>query len=136
MYLVLGDDPFEGYSTAQRVVIVVSFVLVACLLAAKATMFVDERRSLLDRAFGLVYLEELVFTRVEQGPGRGPGACGSGTRRADLCVGEVAPLSRSEVVHREAGVLATVQPPNRVADRLAHPLHLMLAALVEGELES
>ena len=43
------------------------------------------------------------------GPGRG-----SGTQRADLCVGEVAPLSRSEVVHREAGVLATVQPPNRV----------------------
>jgi hypothetical protein len=32
-------------------------------------MFVDERRrSLLDRAFGLVYLEEVVFTRAEQGP--------------------------------------------------------------------
>lgn len=69
VYLVLGDDLFEGYSTAQRVVIVVSFVLVAFLLAAKATTFVDERRrSLLDRAFGLVYLEELVFTRAEQGP--------------------------------------------------------------------
>ena len=69
VYLVIGADPFEGYSTAQRAVIVVSFVLVAFLLAAKATMFVDERRrSLLDRTFGLVYLEELVFTRAERGP--------------------------------------------------------------------
>jgi hypothetical protein len=69
VYLVLGDDPFEGYSTAQRAVIVASFVLVALLLAAKATMLVDERRrSLLDRAFGLVYLEELVFSRPDRGP--------------------------------------------------------------------
>jgi hypothetical protein len=42
---------------------------VALLLAAKATMLVDERRrSLLDRAFGLVYLEELVFSRPDRGP--------------------------------------------------------------------
>lgn len=69
VYLVLGGDPFEGYSTAQRAVIVVSYALVALLLAAKATMFLDERRrSLLDRAFGLVYLEELVFTRLDHGP--------------------------------------------------------------------
>jgi uncharacterized RDD family membrane protein YckC len=69
VYLVLGDDPLEGYSTAQRTVIVVSFALVAFLLAAKATMLLDERRrSLLDRAFGLVYLEELVFTRHGRGP--------------------------------------------------------------------
>jgi hypothetical protein len=69
VYLVFGANPLEGYSTAQRVVIVVSFVLVALLLAAKATMFLDERRrSLLDRAFGLVYLEEVVFTRLDRGP--------------------------------------------------------------------
>ena len=53
----------------QQVVIVVSVALVAFLLAPKAVMFVDERRrSLLDRAFGLVYLEEVVFTRLDQGP--------------------------------------------------------------------
>jgi hypothetical protein len=69
VYLVLGGDPFEDYSTVQQAVIVVSFALVAVLLAAKAAMFVDEqRRSLLDRAFGLVYLEELVFTRRDEGP--------------------------------------------------------------------
>ena len=69
MYLVLGGDPLEGYTTAQRVVIIVSFALVAFLLAAKAPMFFDERRrSLLDRVFGLVYLEEVVFTRLDQGP--------------------------------------------------------------------
>ena len=69
VYLVFGGDPLAGYTTAQQVIIVVSFVLVGVLLAAKATMFFDERRrSLLDRAFGLVYLEELVFTRLDQGP--------------------------------------------------------------------
>jgi hypothetical protein len=69
VYLVREGDPSEDYSTAQRVVIVVSFALVTLLLAAKATMLIDERRrSLLDRAFGLVYLEELVFTRLDEGP--------------------------------------------------------------------
>ena len=39
-------------------------VLVALLLVAKAWMLVDwRRRTLLDRLFGLVYVEELVFTR-------------------------------------------------------------------------
>jgi uncharacterized RDD family membrane protein YckC len=69
VYLVLGGDPFEEYSTVQQVVIVASLALVAFLLAAKAVMLLDERRrSLLDRMFGLVYLEELVFTRVDRGP--------------------------------------------------------------------
>jgi RDD family len=69
VYLVLNGDPFDEYATAQQVVIVVSFALVTLLLAAKATMLLDERRrSLLDRAFGLVYLEEVVFTRHDQGP--------------------------------------------------------------------
>jgi RDD family protein len=69
VYLVRGGDSFDEYSTVQQVVIVVSYALVALLVAAKATMFLDERRrSLLDRAFGLVYLEELVFTHRDQGP--------------------------------------------------------------------
>jgi RDD family len=69
VYLVRGGDPFDEYSTVQQVVIVASYALVTLLVAAKATMFLDERRrSLLDRAFGLVYLEELVFTHRDQGP--------------------------------------------------------------------
>jgi hypothetical protein len=69
VYLVLGGEPFEEYSTVQQVVIVVSVALVSFLLAAKALMLLDERRrSLLDRAFGLVYLEEVVFTQRDEGP--------------------------------------------------------------------
>ena len=38
-------------------------------------------------------------------------------------------------VEREARVPAAVQASDGVADRLAHPLHLVLAALVERQLE-
>jgi hypothetical protein len=64
VYLVLAGEPLGEYSTAERIAITVSVVLVALLLVAKAWMLVDRRgRSLLDRLFGLVYVEELVFTR-------------------------------------------------------------------------
>ena len=64
VYLVLAGDPLGEYSRAERIAITVSVVLVALLLVAKAWMLVDwRRRSLLDRLFGLVYVEELVFTR-------------------------------------------------------------------------
>jgi hypothetical protein len=64
VYLVLAGDPLGEYSTAERIAITVSVVLVVLLLVAKAWMLVDgRRRSLLDRLFGLVYVEELVFTR-------------------------------------------------------------------------
>jgi hypothetical protein len=64
VYLVLAGEPLGEYSTAERIAITVSVVLVALLLVAKAWMLVDGRgRSLLDRLFGLVYVEELVFTR-------------------------------------------------------------------------
>ena len=69
VYLVLAGEPLDGYTTVQQAVIVVSVVLTSLLLAAKAFMFLDERRrSLLDRAFGLLYLEELVFSRPDRGP--------------------------------------------------------------------
>jgi hypothetical protein len=64
VYLVLAGEPLGEYSTAERIAITVSVVLVTLLLVAKAWMLVDGRgRSLLDRLFGLVYVEELVFTR-------------------------------------------------------------------------
>ena len=44
------------------------------------------------------------------------------------------PGSRPSTV--ETGVAAAVQPAHRVADRLAHPPHLAVAALVEHELEA
>ena len=40
-----------------------------------------------------------------------------------------------DALERQAGVLAAVEAQDRVADRRAHPLHLVLAALVERELE-
>jgi hypothetical protein len=41
----------------------------------------------------------------------------------------------SEPCERETGVRAPVQAPDRVADGLAHALHLVLPALVDGELD-
>ena len=39
-------------------------------------------------------------------------------------------------VDAEPGVDAPVQPSDAVADRLAHPAHLPIAALVQDELEA
>jgi hypothetical protein len=54
----------------------------------------------------------------------------------DLVLGEFAPFTRLEAGEREPRVAAPVQPDDRVPDGLAHPLDLVLAALVEGQLEA
>ena len=73
VYLVVASDPLDGYSEAERTVITASAVIVAAAAAAKGWMFLDERRrSLVDRAFGLAYVEELVFSRDAPLPWSGP----------------------------------------------------------------
>ena len=60
------DDPFNAY---ERALIVGSVAAAGVGLAAKAWMFVDpRRRSALDRLFGLVYVEEIVFTNARRSP--------------------------------------------------------------------
>jgi hypothetical protein len=54
----------------------------------------------------------------------------------DLVVRELAPGSGLEAAQVEAGVAAAVQAGDRVADRLEHALDLVLAALVDAELDS
>ena len=49
---------------------------------------------------------------------------------------QLAPLARREPVDAEARVDAPVQAADAVADRLAHPPDLAVAALVEDELEA
>src|ERR671922_358021 len=49
---------------------------------------------------------------------------------------QLAPLAGGEAVEGEAGVLASVQPAYRVADRFAHPLHLVLSPLVDDQLDA
>lgn len=72
VYLVLARDPLEEYSGVERTVIAASVAFAAAGLAAKLWMLVDERRrSLLDKAFGLVYVEELVFSRAGRWPWSG-----------------------------------------------------------------
>lgn len=73
VYLVLASEPLDGYSELERAVIAVSVVVVSAVAAAKLWMLVDERRrSLLDRLFGLVYVEDLVFSRDAPLPWSGP----------------------------------------------------------------
>src|SRR5262245_34209332 len=57
-------------------------------------------------------------------------------KSGELGVGELAPAARLEPVGVERAVLETVQPPDRVADGGEHPLYLVLAALVDRELDS
>ncbi|MGH3058613.1 MAG: RDD family protein [Gaiellaceae bacterium] len=73
VYLVIASEPLDGYSSLERTVITASVVVVSAAGAAKAWMLVDEqRRSLLDRLFGLVYVEDLVFSRDAPLPWSGP----------------------------------------------------------------
>src|SRR5262249_6186039 len=53
----------------------------------------------------------------------------------DLVARELPPRAGPKAAEGEAGVRAAVQPPYRVADRLAHALDLVLAPLVERELD-
>jgi uncharacterized RDD family membrane protein YckC len=69
VYLVVASEPLDGYSTFQRVIIGISLAVAAFVFAAKAWMLLDERRqTLLDRLFGLLYVEEIVFTRTTPFP--------------------------------------------------------------------
>lgn len=78
VYLVLASEPLDGYSPLERTVITASVVIVSAAAAAKVWMLVDEqRRSLLDRLFGLVYVEDLVFSRDAPLPWSGPLRAGS-----------------------------------------------------------
>ena len=54
----------------------------------------------------------------------------------DLGPPELPPLARRKAVDAETRVDAPVQPADAVTDRLAHPPHLAVAALVEHELEA
>jgi uncharacterized RDD family membrane protein YckC len=82
VYLVVASDPLDGYSSLERTVITISVVVASAAAAAKAWMLIDERRrSLLDRLFGLVYVEDLVFSREAPLPWAGPLRAGSEPRR-------------------------------------------------------
>ena len=60
------DDQFNAF---ERALIAVSIGVAVVGLAAKAWMLVDpRRRSAFDRVFGLVYVEELVFTTERRSP--------------------------------------------------------------------
>src|SRR5437016_14419298 len=48
---------------------------------------------------------------------------------------ELAPLAGLEPFECQSCVTAAVEAPHRMADRLAHPLHLVLPPLVQGELD-
>jgi uncharacterized RDD family membrane protein YckC len=59
-------DPFNAF---ERALIVASIAVAGIGLAAKALVLVDpRRRSGFDRLFGLVYVEELVFTHARRSP--------------------------------------------------------------------
>jgi uncharacterized RDD family membrane protein YckC len=64
-----ADDPFNAF---ERALITASVAVAAVGLAAKAVMLVDpRRRSAFDRLFGIVYLEETVFTHARRSPWAG-----------------------------------------------------------------
>jgi uncharacterized RDD family membrane protein YckC len=66
VYFAWSDDTLTGF---ERGLAGGSLVVASLGLAAKAWMLVDERRrSTLDHLFGLVYLEEFVFTRTRPSP--------------------------------------------------------------------
>ena len=60
------DNPFNAY---ERALIAASIAVAAVGIAAKAWMLVDgRRRSAFDRLFGLVYLDEIVFSDARRSP--------------------------------------------------------------------
>jgi hypothetical protein len=68
-YLYYGGREVVELGAFARVLAVVSAAVVAIGLAAKALALADERRrSALDRLFGLVYVEELVFRDAPRSP--------------------------------------------------------------------
>jgi hypothetical protein len=57
----------------------------------------------------------------------------SATEGNDLFVGEVSPCANGQLVQREVPKPFAVQAYDRVPDRHAHPFHLSLAPLVNGQ---
>ena len=127
------------------------FVFPALVLLS---LFLEHR---LTFVLGPVYIGALLLTALAMwqitGDGEAVGVRGLGARRpvrhprrADLVrvaarrlstssVAELAPRSRLEAGEVEPGVAAAVEAANRVADRFEHALDLVLAALVDGELD-
>jgi uncharacterized RDD family membrane protein YckC len=69
VYTVLASDPLDGYTGFQQTLVIASFTVAGICAAGKLVALVDERRqSLWDRLFGLIYVEELVFTRTARWP--------------------------------------------------------------------
>lgn len=69
VYTVMASNPLGEYTRVERVVIGASLTLAGAGAVAKLWLFVDkERRSLFDRLFGLLYVEEFVFSRTTAGP--------------------------------------------------------------------
>ena len=78
VYLVVASEPLDGYTPLERTVITASVVIVSAAAASTACKPApDHRRSLLDRLFGLVYVEDLVFSRDAPLPWSGPLRAGS-----------------------------------------------------------
>jgi uncharacterized RDD family membrane protein YckC len=69
VYFLGIDRPSGAYEAGERVLIAASLTVAVAGVAAKAWLLVDaRRRSALDRLFGLVYVEELVYTNARPSP--------------------------------------------------------------------
>ena len=63
LFFALTGVPAEGLTPTERMIVTASAVVAAAGVAAKAWFFLDRRRqTLLDRLFGLVYVEDLAST--------------------------------------------------------------------------
>ena len=62
--------------------------------------------------------------------------CWCSSNELELVARQLSPRAGREPVDSQPRVDAPVQPPDAVADRLAHPPHLTVAALVQDELEA
>jgi uncharacterized RDD family membrane protein YckC len=70
VYFASSGSPYgEEFTSYERALVVVSITVAAVGLAAKTWILVDPcRRSAFDRLFGLVYVEEFVFTNAPRSP--------------------------------------------------------------------
>jgi uncharacterized RDD family membrane protein YckC len=70
VYFASSARPYgEAFTSYERALVVVSIAVAAVGLAAKAWILVDPcRRSAFDRLFGIVYVEEFVFTNAPRSP--------------------------------------------------------------------
>ncbi len=69
VYLAYAGDVVEELDAFERALVTASVAVAAVGVAAKAWLLVDpRRRSAFDRLFGLVYVEELVYTDARPSP--------------------------------------------------------------------